>query len=182
METKKVFIFCFDNIKWIISCYSQKVIYIDYTATGRSIKFIEDIIKEKVLPNYSNTHSDSNFTSEIITKYRNDARETIKKSCNVNDNLDNLLFVGTGSTSAVHKLINILRITEQTLILVSPYEHHSNLLPWRETGSEIIYANDGLKTSLDLIDLENKLKYYQNDRRLKIATFTVFIIDYLIIL
>jgi selenocysteine lyase/cysteine desulfurase len=96
--------------------------------------------------------------------------------------LDNLLFVGTGSTSAVHKLINILRITEQTLILVSPYEHHSNLLPWRETGSEIIYANDGLKTSIDLIDLENKLKYYQNDRRLKIATFTVFIIDYLIIL
>ncbi len=50
----------------------------------------------------------SNFTSEIITKYRNDARETIKKSCNVNDNLDNLLFVGTGSTSAVHKLIKVV--------------------------------------------------------------------------
>ena len=57
--------------------------------------------------------------------------------------------------------------------MVSPYEHHSNLLPWRETDAEIIYANDGSKTSIDLVDLENKLKFYQTDRRLKIAAFTV---------
>lgn len=58
-------------------------------------------------------------------------------------------------------------------MIVSPYEHHSNLLPWRELGSDIIYANDGVKTSIDLVDLENKLKKYQNDRRVKIGTFTV---------
>ena len=56
---------------------------------------------------------------------------------------------------------------------MSPYEHHSNLLPCREIGSEIMYANDGAKSSIDLVDLEKKLKKFQNDRRLKIGSFTV---------
>lgn len=58
-------------------------------------------------------------------------------------------------------------------MIVSPYEHHSNLLPWREIGSEIIYANDDAAQAIDLNDLENKLRKYTNDRRPKIATFSV---------
>ena len=54
------------------------MIYVDYTASGRSIDFIEDLIRDHVLPYYSNTHSDSNFTAEVISTYRREARFSIK--------------------------------------------------------------------------------------------------------
>jgi len=37
-------------------------------------------------------------------------------ACNVKEDLDSLIFVGSGSTAAVHKLIGILNITEQPVI------------------------------------------------------------------
>lgn len=39
-------------------------------------------------------------------------RDTIKKSTNALDQLDSLVFVGSGSTAAVHKLVGILNINE----------------------------------------------------------------------
>ena len=59
------------------------------------------------------------------------------------------------------------------IVILSPYEHHSNLLPWRELGAEIDYANDANDASIDLKDLENKLKDYHRryPRRIKIGTF-----------
>jgi hypothetical protein len=49
-------------------------------------------------------------------------------------------------------------------------------LPWRELGAKIEYANDANNASIDLEDLEKKLKDYHKryPNRLKIGTFTVF--------
>jgi selenocysteine lyase/cysteine desulfurase len=55
---------------------------------------------------------------------------------------------------------------------VSPYEHHSNILPWKEIGAEFIYASDSENSSLDLNDLETKIMKYKNDKRVKIGSFT----------
>ena len=72
-------------------------------------------------------------------------------------------------------MIGILDITKnsQPVVVVSPYEHHSNLLPWREKGAEIIYAIDSNDSSIDLVDLETKLSQYGQSKRLKIGSFTV---------
>lgn len=56
---------------------------------------------------------------------------------------------------------------------MSPYEHHSNLLPWRQLNAEIVYVNDADDSSIDFDDLEQKLKKYKNQNRLKIGSFTV---------
>ena len=37
----------------------RRVTYADYTASGRSLDFIEDFIREQVLPRYANTHTES---------------------------------------------------------------------------------------------------------------------------
>jgi len=37
----------------------RRVIYADYTALRRSLEFIEDFIRDQVLPRYANTHSES---------------------------------------------------------------------------------------------------------------------------
>lgn len=62
------------------------------------------------------------------------------------------------------------------IVFVSPFEHHSNLLPWRETFAEIVYINEQYDGQLDLQDLEEKLKNYSDPTKygtkLKIGCFT----------
>ena len=40
----------------------RRVTYADYTASGRSLAFIEDYIRDQVMPLYANTHSESSGT------------------------------------------------------------------------------------------------------------------------
>ena len=42
--------------------------------TFRSLSFIEDYIRDQVLPEYGNTHTTSNVTSLQTTLYRHEAR------------------------------------------------------------------------------------------------------------
>ena len=37
----------------------RRLTYADYTASGRSLSFIEDYIREQVMPLYANTHTES---------------------------------------------------------------------------------------------------------------------------
>jgi hypothetical protein len=48
----------------------KKVVYCDYTASGKSLKFIEDFIAREVLPLYGNTHTTTSVTSLQTTLYR----------------------------------------------------------------------------------------------------------------
>ncbi len=114
------------------------MIYCDYTASGRPVQFIENYIKTNVLPLYGNTHSETSLCAQQSTKYREEARNIIKKSVNANEN-DVLLFTGTGSTGAVHTLVSNFNLHDETIrqntvIIISAFEHHSNILPWQETG------------------------------------------------
>jgi selenocysteine lyase/cysteine desulfurase len=90
---------------------------------------------------YGNTHSETSLCAQQSTKFREEARNLIKKSVNANEN-DVLLFIGTGSTGAVHQLLANFdlhdeNIKKNTVVMVSAFEHHSNLLPWQETGVEV---------------------------------------------
>jgi selenocysteine lyase/cysteine desulfurase len=40
----------------------RRVTYADFTASGRSLDFIEDFIRDAVLPRYANTHTESSGT------------------------------------------------------------------------------------------------------------------------
>lgn len=47
-----------------------------------------------------------------------------------------------GATGAIHKLVDILHLNAEEnrnkfIIFLSAFEHHSNILPWKETGINV---------------------------------------------
>ena len=153
----------------------KPLVYADYVASGRSLTFIEDYIRDHVLPYYANTHTEASFTGAQITTLREQARQEIKRSLNCQSD-DQVIFCGSGATAVINKLIDILNLrlpqelskryladahindSERPVVFVGPYEHHSNELPWRESIAEVICIPLTESGEIDLNVLEQKLK------------------------
>src|SRR5438270_2386545 len=75
----------------------RRVIYADYTASGRALTFLEDFIRDEVLSRYANTHTESSGTGLQTTRLREDARRVIRDAVGGDD--DTLvIFTGSGAT------------------------------------------------------------------------------------
>jgi selenocysteine lyase/cysteine desulfurase len=98
---------------------------------------------------------------------------------------DVVLFVGAGATAAANKLVQLLGLhlppppptpagdassafaaaahlaaapVRRPVVLVGPMEHHSNLLPWRESFAEVVGVGSGPDGRVDLAQLEQCLR------------------------
>src|SRR5215475_5981853 len=87
----------------------RRVTYADYTASGRALSFIEDVIRDEVLPRYANTHTESSGTGLQTTRLREDARHIIRDAVG-GDEQTVVIFAGSGATSAIDKMVRILGI------------------------------------------------------------------------
>lgn len=69
---------------------------------------------------------------------RNEARNIIRQAVGAMEK-DVVIFCGSGATSAVHKLLHSITYpkSRKLIVFVGPFEHHSNLLPWREAASKV---------------------------------------------
>ncbi|MGB0096087.1 MAG: hypothetical protein WBP81_26570 [Solirubrobacteraceae bacterium] len=85
----------------------RRLVCADYTASGRALSFIEDYIRERVLPLYANTHTEASATGLHTSALREDARRVIHRAV-VGADDDVVLFCGSGSTGAIDRLIRVL--------------------------------------------------------------------------
>ena len=93
------------------------------------------------LNSYANIHSGNNAFAVKITGLRERARSIIKRCVNATDE-DVVIFVGSGSTAAINKLVSVLNLRHEdvrrrTVVFITSVEHHSNILPWQNTGVEV---------------------------------------------
>ena len=167
---------------------ARRVTYADYTASGRALSFIEDVIRDEVLPRYANTHTESSGTGLQTTRLREDARRIIADAVN-GDESTCVIFCGSGSTAAINRLIGILNLripadldrryglsdvipeVERPVVFIGPFEHHSNELPWRESIADVVTIREDADGHIDLSCLEEELVRY-HERPLKIASFS----------
>jgi selenocysteine lyase/cysteine desulfurase len=166
----------------------RRVTYCDYTASGRSLGFLEDFIRDEVLPRYANTHTESSGTGLQTTRLREDARALVHEAVGGVDDTC-VIFTGSGSTAAVDKLVGILNLRipadldrrygltgmippdERPVVFIGPFEHHSNELPWRESIADVVVIPEDAGGHVDTETLEAELVRYR-DRPLLIGSFS----------
>eukprot|EP00467_Chlorarachnion_reptans_P011684 CAMPEP_0114510750 /NCGR_PEP_ID=MMETSP0109-20121206/13977_1 /TAXON_ID=29199 /ORGANISM="Chlorarachnion reptans, Strain CCCM449" /LENGTH=702 /DNA_ID=CAMNT_0001690125 /DNA_START=301 /DNA_END=2410 /DNA_ORIENTATION=+ len=167
---------------------SRKILYADYIASGRPLSCIEDYIRNTVMPFYANTHTSTSTTGAKMTKLREEARSIIASAVNASSDKFAVIFTGSGSTAGLTKLPYLLGFSRRPeskrqrkltnndpVVLHGPYEHHSNILPWRESYCHVIsVAEDEREGGVDLADLERTLKKVRskNKKRTIVGTFS----------
>ncbi len=160
----------------------QKLVYADYTASGRALKQVEEFVIDKILPFYANSHTQASYCGAYMTQMREDARKIIANETNANDDCW-VLFTGSGATAAINRLTALCDISNindknggsagnnGAVVLIGPYEHHSNILPWRESGAKVIEIAESPNGGPDFVMLENQLKIHQ-DSPLIVGSFS----------
>ncbi len=162
----------------------KKIIYTDWTASGRLYRPIEEKMMNEFGPFVANTHTETTVSGTAMTMAYHEAKHIIKKHVNATND-DVLINTGTGMTGVVNKFQRILglkipeNLREYTsiptelkpIVFVSHMEHHSNQTSWLETMADVVIIPADEKGLFCIDNLKALLVKYQ-DRNFKIASIT----------
>ena len=154
----------------------RPLVYADYVASGRALRQVESFVMEELLPYYANSHTEASFCGEQMTRMRREARAIIACLCGADDRFATV-FAGSGATAGLNRIVSLLGVPEaakagrRVVVFIGPYEHHSNILPWRESGAEVIEIPEATTGGPDLAVLEAAL-LAEAPEALKIGAFS----------
>lgn len=179
----------------------RPLVYCDYTASGRSLHFIERYLAS-LQKLYANTHSEDDICGRSMTRLLHEAQSCIKRAVNAGPG-GKIIACGTGATGAIHRLQELIgvalapatrqalfgELTEfigaerteafrawqrdrQPIVFVGPYEHHSNELTWRHGLATVVEVRLTPDGGIDLEHLETLLREPAWQGRLRIGSFS----------
>jgi selenocysteine lyase/cysteine desulfurase len=122
-----------------------------------------------------NTHTEDSYVGSRTTRTSEKAARYIKRCLGAGPD-DALLFGGSGATVAVKRLQAAMgvacspalrarakkaqRLEERWVVFVGPYEHHSNLLSWRQSLADVVEVAAGADELVDFAALRSALREY----------------------
>ena len=162
----------------------QRLVYADWTASGRLYRPIERTLTETFGPYVGNTHSESSVTGSTMTIAYHEAHARLKRHVNAGPD-DVVLTPGSGMTGAINKLQRILGLkapeglrpylalpaAERPVVFVTHLEHHSNQTSWYETIADVVVVPPDERGLVRLDALEEALHAHR-DRPVKIGAFS----------
>jgi selenocysteine lyase/cysteine desulfurase len=99
-----------------------------------------------------------------MTQQREAARQMIRESIG-GDEDTRIVFCGSGSTAAIATFLRMQGLHEapiahasRPVVIIGPFEHHSNELPWREAYVDLVVIGEDESGRVDLAELERELK------------------------
>lgn len=177
------------------------MVYCDYTASGRSLHFIERYL-QSLLQTYANTHTEDDVTGRSTSCLLHEAERAIKRAVNAGEH-GRIVACGTGATGAIDKLQQLLgvaippatrdfidrsleqflgpqraaefvhfRNAHQPVVFVGPYEHHSNEISWRLGFATVVPVDLAPDGGVDLGHLERLLQDPAYQGRTRIGSFS----------
>jgi selenocysteine lyase/cysteine desulfurase len=177
------------------------MVYCDYTASGRSLHFVERYL-QSLLQTYANTHTEDDVTGRSTSFLLHEAERAIKRAVNAGER-GRIVACGTGATGAIDKLQQLLgvavppatrdfidrsleqflgperaaefvrfRNARQPVVFVGPYEHHSNEISWRLGFATVVPVDLAPDGSVDLGHLERLLQDPACRGRPRIGSFS----------
>lgn len=177
------------------------MVYCDYTASGRSLRFVEAYLL-RLQRHYANSHTEDDISGRSMTRILHRAEQFIKEAVNAGPE-GRIVSVGFGSTAAIDRLQRIVgtalppatremifslvrehagperaadleRFVEsrRPVVFIGPYEHHSNELTWREGLCTVVVVRLGRDGGIDLAHLEELLRDPRYLGRPRIGSFS----------
>jgi selenocysteine lyase/cysteine desulfurase len=163
------------------------MVYCDYTASGQSLDFVEQYI-QRLCGGYANTHTEDDATGRTTSRLLAEAEALIKQAVNAGphgrfiacgtgatgaiDRLQHLLGVALAPASRARLAASVesafgagagQRLREhlsqrQPVVLVGPYEHHSNEVSWRQGLATVVTVALDRDGGVDLEHLGSLLR------------------------
>ncbi len=148
------------------------LVYADYVASGRALRQVEEFITTQVLPFYANSHTEASYCGAYVTRMRRQARAEIARVTGALED-DTVIFAGSGATAGLNRLVSLLGIedADQPVVFLGPYEHHSNILPWRESKAKVVEIPEAAEGGVDMDALHQALTDHAGSD-LKIGSFS----------
>jgi len=162
----------------------KKIVYTDWTASGRLYQTIENKLINQFGPYVANTHTETTVSGTAMTMAYHHSRKIIKD--HVNANADDILITdGTGMTGVVNKFQRILGLKvpedlkafvqipeeKRPIVFITHMEHHSNQTTWLETIADVVIV-PSCERGLFCMDNFAKLLEEYKERSVKIASVT----------
>lgn len=162
----------------------KKIVYADWTASGRLFQPIEKLLLKEIGPFVGNTHTETTVTGSSMTIAYHQAKDMIKNHVGAHHR-DVIISSNSGMTGVVNKFQRILgfKIHEKyrklidipknlrPIIFCTHMEHHSNQTSWLETVADVVVIPPCEKGLVNLDNLKELLHKYRK-RKTKIAAVT----------
>ena len=163
---------------------TKKIIYTDWTASGRLYQPIEHKLMHEFGPFVANTHTETTVSGTAMTMAYHQARNIIKNHVHADAN-DILITDGTGMTGVVNKFQRILGLKvpedlkdfvqipdeKRPVVFITHMEHHSNQTTWLETIADVVIVPSCPKGLFCMDNFTQLLEEYKH-RSVKIASVT----------